>query len=79
MYIVYSAAGVLKIPQLDIDLAPRLLSPNNASCVLGTWTKLDGAIPRDDIIQLFKDKSQWLKKKQKVAEVEEDKEVIMVD
>jgi hypothetical protein len=49
-----------------------------ASCVLGTWTELDGAIPRDQIIQLFKDKSRRPKKKQKVAETE-DADMIMVD
>jgi len=39
---------------------------------------LDGAILRDNIIQLFKDKSQQPKKKQKVAEAE-DEDIIIVD
>jgi regulator of RNase E activity RraA len=41
-------------------------------------TKLVGAIPRDAIVQLFKDKTQRPKKKQKIAEAKEG-DVIIVD
>jgi len=49
-----------------------------ASCVLGSWTTLPGAIPRSHIIQVFKDKSRRVRKKQRIAEPEDD-DIVMVD
>lgn len=40
----------------------------HASSVLSSWFSLDGAIPCDEITQLFKDKLKRPKKKQKVDE-----------
>ncbi|KAF4614987.1 hypothetical protein D9613_003531 [Agrocybe pediades] len=34
-----------------------------AACVMGSWTSLDGAIPKDQIIESFREKWHWPKKK----------------
>ncbi|KAF8799488.1 hypothetical protein BYT27DRAFT_7217523, partial [Phlegmacium glaucopus] len=38
---------------------------SHASTILSSWSGLEGAIPKDIILQLFKDKSKQPKKKQK--------------
>ena len=42
-----------------------------AATVLGSWSSLEGVIPKAHIIQLFKDKSKWPKKKQKTVKATE--------
>ena len=41
-----------------------------AASVLGSWAELEGAIPKDLILQLFKDKDKRPKKKKKTDELE---------
>jgi hypothetical protein len=48
-----------------------------SSSVLGSWTGLDGAIPRDLILQLFKDKGKRPKKKKKVDEFEDTDTIVV--
>jgi hypothetical protein len=64
---------------LTISKFRHSLSDESArsSSVLGSWTELDGAIPKDLILQLFKDKGKRPKKKKKVDELE-DTDFIMV-
>jgi hypothetical protein len=50
-----------------------------ASCVVSSWMSLDGAIPREDIIQTFKskhDRTKHTSKKQKSAQNGLDIEVV---
>jgi hypothetical protein len=35
-----------------------------AACVLGSWCDFPGAVPRDDIMTAFKDKSKWDKSRE---------------
>jgi len=42
----------------------------HAATVLGSWSGLDGAIPKDVILQHFKDKSKRPVKKQKLADTD---------
>ena len=53
-----------------------------AATVLCSCSSLEGMIPKAHIIQLFKDKSKWPKKKQKtakVAEPESDGSVVLAE
>jgi hypothetical protein len=50
-----------------------------ASCVVSSWMSLDGAIPREDIIQTFKSKRNRTKhssKKQRCAQDDLDIEAV---
>ena len=51
-----------------------------ASTLVGSWVDIKGIIPREHIVEVFKDKKRRLKKKQKVSkEDESDDEVEVVD
>ena len=42
----------------------------HAASVLGSWAELEGAIPKDLILQLFKDKGKRPKNKKRTDELE---------
>ena len=48
----------------------------HAATVVGSWSTLEGAIPKDEIVQLFKGKNKHPKKKQRVTEAESDVEIV---
>jgi len=52
-----------------------------AATVLGSWSSLEGVIPKARIVQLFKDTSKWPKKKLravKATEPESDDSVVLM-
>lgn len=50
-----------------------------ASSILGSWTELDGAIPKALILKLFKDKgTRPAKKRTKKVDQLEDTDVVLV-
>jgi hypothetical protein len=46
-----------------------------ASTVLGSWGSLEGEIPQEEIVQVFRNKRKRQKKKQKLAEKSSDIEI----
>ena len=63
------------VSKLQHSLSDEL---THAATVLGSWGSLDGAIPRDEIVQGFKDKNKQKKKKQKIVPVE-DNDIEVID
>ena len=59
------SAGGLTVSKFRHSLSDESI---RASSVLGSWFSLDGAIPCNEITQVFKDKHKRPKKKQKVDE-----------
>lgn len=56
--------GGLTVSKLQHSLSDE---STHAASILGSWLDLDSAIPRNEIIQLFKDKKRRPKKKQKLT------------
>lgn len=70
--------GGLTISKLRHSLSDKSA---RAATVLGSWSSLEGVIPKARIIQLFNDKSKRPKKKQKTVkatEPESDGSVVLV-
>jgi len=63
--------GGLTVSRMRHSLADESI---RAACVLGSWCEFPGAIPREDIITLFKDKSKRVGK-QRVSDGAENMEI----
>ena len=55
---------------LGVTVLPDLWCRTIIVHILGSWAELEGAIPKDLILQLFKDKDKRPKKKKKTDELE---------